>query len=117
MTVQLSNLGEQLALDRFAASKSALVNKISRTPDSDKCAQLNVAHRAARLGDLKGVAYGTGQFVLRFAGGSIDIDGSTIHYDSTSNAWSVKHNNLEQEPTTDSAGWTACLPEPAKELR
>ena len=33
------------------------------------------------------------RFVVSFPGGSIDMDGSTIYYDSVASAWSKFHNN------------------------
>jgi len=35
--------------------------------------------------------------VLSFSGSSIDIDGSTIYYDSRAGAWRKFHNDLEEE--------------------
>ena len=37
--------------------------------------------------------YDSKRFVLSFAGGSMDIDGSTIYYDSGAKAWSKFHND------------------------
>jgi len=37
--------------------------------------------------------YDRRRFVLSFAGGSIDVDGSTIYYDSSTRTWSKFHND------------------------
>jgi hypothetical protein len=34
-----------------------------------------------------------GRFVITYVGGSIDIDGSTIYYDSKRNGWDIHHND------------------------
>ena len=50
-------------------------------------------------------------YFLRFQGGSIDIDGSTIVYDSRSDAWRIIHNDsiTEQDGLTQGqAAMTSC---------
>ena len=39
----------------------------------------------------------TKRFVLAFQGGSIDIDGSTIYYDSGAGAWRKFHNDSSDD--------------------
>jgi hypothetical protein len=50
------------------------------------------------------------RFVLSYSGSSIDMDGSTLYYDSDTKAWSKFHNN-EQEKTGALAKLTAGLAE------
>ncbi|MDQ7090591.1 MAG: hypothetical protein Q9M50_08095 [Methylococcales bacterium] len=37
--------------------------------------------------------YGDGRFVLQFLGGSVDVDGSTLFYDSRIAEWQIFHND------------------------
>jgi hypothetical protein len=51
------------------------------------------------------------RFVLSFGGGSIDIDGSTLYYDSESKRWRRYHNDIEEARAAHEklvAGLTEC---------
>lgn len=53
------------------------------------------------------------RFVLAFRGGSADIDGSTIYYDSATAAWSKFHNDSSDEQAAyvaRTAGLAECPP-------
>jgi hypothetical protein len=53
-----------------------------------------------------------GRFVLAFRGGSADIDGSTIYYDSSTSAWHKFHNDLDDARAVYeklTAGLAECL--------
>lgn len=49
--------------------------------------------RAQRERPVAKLKYDSKRFVLSFNGGSMDIDGSTIYYDSGTKAWQKFHNN------------------------
>ena len=44
--------------------------------------------------------YDTKRFVVSFSGGSFDMDGSKIYYDSGAKRWSKFHNNSETATQT-----------------
>jgi hypothetical protein len=46
--------------------------------------------------DLPSIAYVPGRFAIWTAGGSFDIDGSTVWYDSGSRAWTSFHNDASE---------------------
>jgi len=102
VAVALSNFASVLAMDSFERAYAPFVAEIganlaapclpaARYFESASVAaynrELDNRHPKARL------RYDTQRFVLAFAGGSMDIDGSTIYYDSITRKWKKFHND------------------------
>ena len=100
--VALSNFASALAMDSFERAYAPYVAEIganlaapclpgARYFESASVAAYNLEsdnrHPKARL------RYDTQRFVLAFSGGSMDIDGSTIYYDSNTKQWNKFHND------------------------
>lgn len=95
---------DQISMDRFEQAMAPIVLQIHARPSApcppdtgyvvdkalaDYLAESNPVRRPAEL------HYDAGRFVFSFMGRSIDIDGSTIYYDSTTRKWQKFHNDLQ----------------------
>ena len=70
--------------NRFLAVRELKIQGV-RVPDYNR--------RAERERPAAKLKYDNKRFVLAFGGGSMDIDGSTIYYDSGAQAWRKFHND------------------------
>lgn len=99
----LQEWASALALDEFKRAYAPFVAQV-RAELAEPCggsaryfaipavAAYNDATSRRPAANLK---YDSKRFVLSFSGGSIDIDGSTIYYDSGAKAWRKFHNDSE----------------------
>ena len=105
LAAQLTDRASKLAMSSFERAYAPFVSRIGANL-ADACAD------AGKYFEIPAVAafnqhtgsrptatlrHGDKRFVLSFSGSSIDIDGSTIYYDSRAGAWRKFHNDLEEE--------------------
>jgi hypothetical protein len=97
--VVLGQSASALSMGGFVEAYAPLVSKVGANPAS-ACSQdpkhfeipatADYNRQAGRMQPTGKLKHGDKRFVLAFAGGSMDIDGSTLYYDSG--------ENLEQVP-------------------
>jgi hypothetical protein len=102
LAVVLGQSASALSMRGFVEAYAPLVAKVGANPAS-ACGQdpkhfeipaTAVYNRGAgRMQPTGKLKHGDKRFVLAFAGGSMDIDGSTLYYDSGARTWSKFHND------------------------
>lgn len=106
LAAALDSWASTLAMASFEQAYSPFVAQVAANP-ADPCGPAaryfaipSVAEynrQAGRERPQAKLKHDGKRFVLSFPGGSIDIDGSTIYYDSGAKAWSKYHNNNDEK--------------------
>ena len=105
----LANRADELSMRAFVEAYTPLVARLQAAPAA-ACSE-NPKHyevpgiaeykrRAARERATGQLKHDDKRFVLAFPGGSMDMDGSVIYYDSGARTWSKFHNNDSQKAET-----------------
>ena len=103
LAVALTGLGSALAMDGFERAYSPFVAQVgaSLAEPCGAAAKYFAIPDVAAFNEQTGrrptanLSYDGKRFVLAFPGGSIDIDGSTIYYDSAAGKWHRFHNDSD----------------------
>ena len=101
LAMLLFSAAERNSMARFEREIAGWVGRVhAGAPPSCPAVEKHAAEAGLKpyLDDAAAVRKGTlhqgaGRFVLELAGRSIDIDGSTLHYDSATRKWSRFHND------------------------
>ena len=98
---QLSSGADAISMDGFERSYAPFVAQLGASlaePCGGAAKYFTIPAVAAYNEQTSGrptanLSYDSKRFVLAFAGGSIDIDGSTVYYDSAAKQWRRFHND------------------------
>ena len=103
LTGTISSLASDIAMDRFKRAYQPLVdalhaNKIAACDKPGDEVDIPDSIRPEIQGPgTTWIHYLESRFVISTRGGSIDIDGSTIYYDSTKKEWNLFHNDNQEK--------------------
>jgi hypothetical protein len=84
------------ALDRFTSGQSEFITSLPPL-NAGVCDHASQYRSTPSGRFLKGLLYKNDDYLVTFHGGSIDIDGSTIYYQRSSDKWDIVHNDLLQQ--------------------
>ena len=102
LAAQLDQSASALSMQGFVEARVPLVAKVGANPASacgtdpkhyEIPAVAEYNRQAGRLHPSGKLRHDDKRFVLSYPGSSMDIDGSTIYYDSSAKTWSKYHNN------------------------
>jgi len=121
-TIQVTVLTNGLALDHFSERQGELLRSFNGAGVDTICHVFREHQTSHPVALLKGLHHdGSGAYLVTFWGGSIDIDGSTIAYYSSTRDWSITHNDnserLQNQVTRHISSMQRCLTKREVEAR
>lgn len=99
LIVPVYSVANKTAMKKFQSKYDPLVAQL-QAEKNDLCRNMSDFIRTRKLKGIKkpkALYYNNEYFILSFHGGSIDIDGSTITYNSKTGQWEIFHNQTEEK--------------------